>query len=364
MTKQLLFLLCFLSITICQSQTLDDGVFKYTVTDVANNYVSVKKFNNAACPNGSLAIPETFDDKGTVYYVTSIATQAFKNCNNLTSVTMGSNIISIENEAFANCTNLTSVSIGSNVTNIGNQTFENCENLVGVVIPNSVINIGGSAFNACASLTSIIIPDNVISIGDYAFELCTSLSSATIGNGVTSMGEYIFSECTSLTSVSIGNSVSSIGDFAFSDCTNLNSVTVNWPTPLAINSNVFNNVTIGTIPLTVPEGTVTVYLAADVWKNFIVVEETLSTLNFNTTIGLQVYPNPVENQLHIVLNQGIELEQVNLYNNLGQLVKQSKVLITDVSELNKGLYILEIATNRGKSIKKIEPIPITDNFIY
>ena len=44
--------------------------------------------------------------------------------------------------AFKNCSNLTSVSIPSNVTTIGEAVFKNCSKLKSVSIPSSVTNIG------------------------------------------------------------------------------------------------------------------------------------------------------------------------------------------------------------------------------
>ena len=43
--------------------------------------------------------------------------------------------------------------------------FKDCYNLTSVTIPNSVTSIGGGAFKGCSALTSIIIPNSVTSIG-------------------------------------------------------------------------------------------------------------------------------------------------------------------------------------------------------
>jgi hypothetical protein len=45
-------------------------------------------------------------------------------------------------------------------------------------------------------------------------------------------------------------------------------VTNQRTTPQSINSNVFVNVSIGSIPLKVPASAVEAYKAAEVWKNF------------------------------------------------------------------------------------------------
>ncbi|MBQ4072196.1 MAG: leucine-rich repeat domain-containing protein [Clostridia bacterium] len=119
----------------------------------------------------------------------------------MTMLTIADGCKIIYSEAFDNCDNLTSVVIPDSVTSIGDYAFSGCSNLTSVVIPDSVTSIGKSAFNGCVSLTSVTIGNNVTSIGESAFEYCRSLTSVTIGNNVTSIGVYAFELCYSLTSV-------------------------------------------------------------------------------------------------------------------------------------------------------------------
>lgn len=107
------------------------------------------------------------------------------------------------------------------VTNIDFFAFRDCTDLTSITIPNSVTSIGGRAMENCSSLTSIIIPGSVTSIGDDAFQLCSSLTSVTILEGVKDIGQGAFHYCANLTSITIPNSVTSIGSNAFSGCTNL-----------------------------------------------------------------------------------------------------------------------------------------------
>ena len=64
-----------------------------------------------------------------------------------------------------------------------------------------------------------------------------------------------------------------------------------------------------------------------------------------------VYPNPVENSLYI--KNSPDLKSIKLYNNLGQLVLQSKETIIDVSHLSKGMYFLQINSTQGTETKRI-----------
>ena len=66
------------------------------------------------------------------------------------------------------------------VTSIGTEAFCNCEGLTSVTIPGSVISIGDRAFAWCYKLSEVTIPGSVTSIGDEAFYLCNGLSQMTV----------------------------------------------------------------------------------------------------------------------------------------------------------------------------------------
>ena len=90
---------------------------------------------------------------------------------------------------------------GYPVTCIGGAAFRDCKDLTGVTIPDSVTTIGAYAFAYCYSLTGVDIPEGVTSIGDYAFFFCHSLTSVSISESVTSIGYRAFSGRTSLTGI-------------------------------------------------------------------------------------------------------------------------------------------------------------------
>lgn len=103
----------------------------------------------------AITIPESIYYKGFTFKVTNIGNSAFKNCTNLTSITIPSSVTTICGDTFSNCTNLTSVAISDSVTSIEYGAFYNCKNLVNVTIPNSVTDIGAHAFYSCDNLKNI-----------------------------------------------------------------------------------------------------------------------------------------------------------------------------------------------------------------
>ena len=177
--------------------------------------------SNSSYVSGDLVIPETVDYNAQSYSVTSIGEYAFRDCSDLTSVTIPNSVTSIGEWAFRDCRRLTSVTIPNSVTSIGNYAFYGCRGLTSLEIPNSVTSIGENAFNGCSGLTNVSIGNSVASIGKYAFNGCSGLTSLEIPNSVTSIGDYAFYDCSGLTILEIPNSVTSIGNYAFDNCSGI-----------------------------------------------------------------------------------------------------------------------------------------------
>lgn len=106
-------------------------------------------------------------------------------------------------------------------TVIGKQAFKGCNNITSIVIPNTVIGIEERAFDRCASLTSIELPDSVKYISEEAFNYCVSLKSVKIGKGLTKIYSRAFCECKSLAHIEIPESIISVSENAFECCESL-----------------------------------------------------------------------------------------------------------------------------------------------
>lgn len=78
----------------------------------------------------------------------------------------------------------------------------------------------------------------------------------------------------------------------------------------------------------------------------------LSSDKFTKT-NFTIYPNPATDVVNIELQDGVILESVTIYNNLGQKIKTISQNTVDVSTLAKGLYFVEVTTNQGKASKKV-----------
>ena len=273
MTKSKKFLLLMLTLVVSvagYAQTEIDGIY-YNL-----DYIDYKSLNTGVAEvthgdtkySGDVVIPEKLDyDKD--YTVTRIGSDAFWTSEDLNSVTIPNSVTSIGNDAFCACWNLTSVIIPNSVTSIESNAFNLCTSLTSVNIPNSITSIENGTFFACQSFTSIAIPNSVTSIGKQAFSACISLTSVTIPNSVKSLGEMAFDACSGLKWVSIPESLTDFDKEVFNRCDSLITVVNLSKTPQNIPDGTFS--TYGT--LHVLPGCKAAYEAADVWKNFTIVED-------------------------------------------------------------------------------------------
>jgi hypothetical protein len=137
------------------------------------------------------------------FLATSIGKCAFKECKELKSVEIPSNITYIDDEAFSCCENLTSIEIPDSVTKVGSHLFYGCKSLSTVKISNRLTEIGRAMFACCNGLKTVEIPKSVRTIGDYAFSNCTSLTSIEIPKSVTTINSWAFYGCTNLKTIKV-----------------------------------------------------------------------------------------------------------------------------------------------------------------
>ena len=227
-------------------------------------YNDISNWENYVLYNGNYLIEANTKISGN-YSIKSntktIADSAFKNCRNLTSITIPDSVTGIGSFAFSNCENITDIKIPDGVEKIEEYTFYNCAGLTSISIPKNIIRIGDSAFSNCINLEDITIPDSVTSIGYSAFDQCLKIQTVNISNikawcdinffgetsnplyyakkfyvsnkeitdlviptEVTHIGNYAFNNFSAIKSVVVSKNVTEIGYSAFYNCTGITNI--------------------------------------------------------------------------------------------------------------------------------------------
>lgn len=180
--------------------------------------------------------------------VTDIGENAFGECRDVESLSIGSGLSEIKERTFSELINLKTIRIPGNVETIqemafrktgateiiisdgvkviGESAFEPCENAEVITLGNSVEMIGKRAFSECKSLKSLVIPDSVVTIESNAFKSCNSLSDLTFGSGLLTIGNYAFEGAHVLEHLEIPDNVMDIASNAFSDSRALKNISI------------------------------------------------------------------------------------------------------------------------------------------
>lgn len=177
-----------------------------------------------------VTIPSTVEYGGITYKVIAIDANAFKDCKNLTEVTIGKYITEIPAETFTGCTRLKTITFkdGSQLTSIGDNAFSGCKKLTGIKLPSGITSIGSKAFYGCSSLTKIVIRKNITIIKQGAFQNCTKLKTVTFekGSQLMTLGSKAFYKCNALRSITIPSKVSIIEKQTFYGCSNMTKANI------------------------------------------------------------------------------------------------------------------------------------------
>lgn len=229
----------------------------YRVIDAENRYVALthpnvstesesSPWSGFAKPTGAITLPETVTYNGTTYTVTAIDAYAFRSCTSLTG----------------------DLEIPNTVTSLGSYAFYGCTGFNGVLtLSEQLTEIPQSVFYGWQNITGeLVIPNSVTAIGNNAFQDLRNISSLTLGTNV-----------------------GSVGNSAFNHCINLDQIKVLRTNPPILQSSTFSDVPVSTIVF-VPQGSLTAYQNAEVWKTFTnIVEQKLPDFSAVAPTGQTLY---------------------------------------------------------------------------
>ena len=341
--------------------------------------------------------------------VTSIGESLFIGNNNaIINLTGLENLSSIggylnicENNALTSLTGLDNVGAASivNLFIIDNYSLSNCEvqSICNYLSnPNGTVNIYGNA-TACnnppevANACGITLP--CLPYGNYYFHTqteidnfqtnytgCTELEGFVriCGSNITNLRElnvittiggslYIWhnDSLTSLTGLenvtSIGGELSIVENDVLTSLTELENIDANSISDLFITDNSsLSTCEVQSVCdyLTNPNGVIEINDNATGCNSQIEVEEACESLwvpNINVESEFSIYPNPAKKEIFILVENGTIINEVNIYNQIGQKVlHKNRITNTiDVSILRQGMYIIELVTNDSKIWEKL-----------
>ncbi|MCQ2374593.1 MAG: leucine-rich repeat protein [Salinivirgaceae bacterium] len=183
-----LVLVCFVAtMAMAAAETFQSGDLSYTITSGTEPYtVEVTKADSYKSLK-DVVIPESVENNGKTYSVTSIGQYAFAYCNSLTSVTIPNSVTSIGDEAFKYVGNIVYNGTNDYAARTLNGTIDGdfiCADAektqlsvyigksANVVIPDNVTTIENLAFLNNESVETLVVPASVTVIKDNAIIQC------------------------------------------------------------------------------------------------------------------------------------------------------------------------------------------------
>lgn len=234
-----------------------DGIY-YKIGDNDDDAVVSCKDTRYNSYSGNVMVPEHVTWKGRTLAVTAVGKDAFRDCDNLYSVTLPNSVKLIDERAFRSASRMTEVVMPGQLESIGALAFTNCISLERVYLPSSVREIGYHAFLNCTGLNRVdvdnvqswidialegyysspllyahrlfaggqevkhlVIPNSTVSLPDYKFAGFSGMDAVSFNEELVSIGTSTFEGCSSLSSLDFPESLTTIGLESFKDCTGL-----------------------------------------------------------------------------------------------------------------------------------------------
>lgn len=215
-----------------------------------------------------------------------------------------------------------------------------------IIIDDGITTIGDYAFSDYFDVDSVKIPNSVESIGISAFQQC-DITNLNIPNTVEIIKDFAFLNCWGLTSIEIPNSVLNIGAHAF-NCRNLKEVIISWDDPsfVSLEDGVFGETNIpSSCILKVPQNTSRKYKQAEIWQDFIIIEQINAEITPDAHISWQSTEDATDYQLILFSDEAHTdtLRVINFDAN-GDFISEQQLRFGDAGGFSYQIQDLSAAT--------------------
>ena len=195
-----------------------DSVY-YTLDNTAMTAQIAVQSNNTAV--GDIVINDTVTYEGANYAVTSMADDAFANCNQLTSIVLPQTLRNLGKNAFLSCTRLTSCIIpDSTITEIPFEAFLKA-GLIEFRVPEGVTYIEQRSFEQMPNLLRVHLANSVKSVSSWAFYILDALQDPIYNDSL-----FVLMPGNYSGAYTIPSSIKVICNKAFYGCTKITSLTI------------------------------------------------------------------------------------------------------------------------------------------
>lgn len=197
-------------------------------TKIGGDSVEVSNNGSTGAYSGDIVVPDTVSDGTNKYRVTTIGTNAFRQCT-LSSLNIPIGIQEIKSGAFY-ITELHTSFYLPNLRKTGSSAFYGCKYLTKLQMPNlEEIELGNRTFTDCYDLQEIVLPDELLktdSLSNLLFDSNIMLKGIKLPSNLKSIPTGCFRACWSLKYVILPDNAESIGDNAFLGCIWLKTITI------------------------------------------------------------------------------------------------------------------------------------------
>lgn len=175
-------------------KTIGDWAFGYceklNYVKIPNKVTSIGNYAFAFCPAIDMTEIEC--------EITKISVSMYQQ-SGIKSISLPYNVSTIQTDAFNGCKNLTEISIPNRITLLGARAFANCTGVKTVTFGKGVTAIPDRCFYGCTSLDNVVLSDTIKTLGDYVFQNCTGLNKIYIGKNCATIGNTVFANCSNVT---------------------------------------------------------------------------------------------------------------------------------------------------------------------